>query len=87
MKNLKLQDPKITFLVNSDYTDIEIIDSKSNTTFVKIKLTQEQLSKILSRQGYVDCSCEVSNLDRVGKTHECKDYVFEIYIKQLFHFL
>ena len=66
----------ITFLVNREYTAIEIIDREANTLFAKIELTPDELSAILSRQGNVHCDIEVEGLDRVGKKHENKYFEF-----------
>ena len=68
----------ITFLVNSEYTTIEIRDRDANITFVKIRLTPEQLSTGLSQRAYVDCDVEVRELDRVGKKHEWTTFEFEV---------
>lgn len=68
----------ITFLVNREYTAIEIRDRDANTTFVKIELSPQQLSTILSRQGNVHCDIEVRALDRVGKRHENQTFEFEV---------
>ena len=72
-------DAKITFLVNPEYTSIEAYDQDSKITFVKIRLTPEQLSSALSRLSYTKCeSVEVRDLDRVGKIKEQKTIVFEL---------
>lgn len=75
---MKIKNPKITMLINRKYTEIEIIDSDANTTIAKVKLTPEQLSAILSREGYVDCECTTGELSRIGKKHEHKQFEFEI---------
>lgn len=69
---------KISILINREYTDIEIEDDLTNVTFVKIRLTPEQLSAALSRLACVDCKLDVRGLDKVGKKHECKTFEFEI---------
>lgn len=68
----------VTFLINREYSEIEIQDEDANIMFCKIKITPEQLSAMLSRQTFVKCEIEVSNLKKVGKIHECKQYEFEI---------
>jgi len=68
----------ISILINSDYTTIEIEDKDANTTFVKVRLTPEQLSMALSRLSYTPCEMEVHKLERVGKRHEHKSHEFEI---------
>ena len=75
---MKIENPKITMLINPDYTEIEITDSDANETIAKVKLTPEQLSTILSRQGYVNCECSTGDLTRIGKKHENKYFYFEI---------
>lgn len=75
---MKIDNAKITMLINSEYTEIEISDSDSNTILAKIKLTPEQLSTMLSRQAYVSCECLTGVLTRIGKKHENKYFEFEI---------
>lgn len=70
---------KITFLVNREFTEIEIYDADASVQFCNIRLTPEQLSSMLARMGYVSsCDMRVANLDKVGKLHENKTYEFEI---------
>jgi len=69
---------KISILVNCEYTSIEIMDSKSHMTFVKVRLTPEQLSSALSRLAYTPCELEVNELERVGKKQEYRTFEFEI---------
>ena len=68
----------ITFLINRDYSEIEIHDTNANINFCKIRITPEQLSEMLSRQEYVRCEISVAELQKVGKKHENKQYEFEI---------
>lgn len=75
---MKLNDPRITILINQDYTEIELQERQSNSTFCRIRLTPQQLSSALSRLGYVECESEVYNLDHLGKTHENIKFEFEI---------
>lgn len=75
---MKLENGKITFLIDRDGATIEIEDGNSNTMFAKIILTPEQLCQAMSRQAFTPCSLEVKGLDRVGKKHENKDHVFEL---------
>jgi hypothetical protein len=70
---------RITFLVGREETTIEVSDEESRTTFLKIKLTPEQLSSALSRLAYTECkNIVVTNLDRVGKKKETKEVILEI---------
>lgn len=75
---MKLENPQISILINSDYTEIKITDSKSNTDFVRVKLTPEQLSMALSRLGNIPCEADVYGLDKIGKTHENKTFEFKL---------
>ena len=75
---MKIENAKITMLVNREYTEIEIYDADANTTLATVKLTPEQLSMILSRQGYVECECNTGDLKMIGKKHENKYFEFEI---------
>ncbi len=69
---------RISMLVNREETTIKIKDDKANVTLAVVSLTPEQLSMILSRQVDVECEIEVGNLSKIGKTHECKSFEFEI---------
>ena len=75
---MKINDARITMLFNPYGATIEIEDGNANTTIVSVTLNQEELCKILSRQGSVSCECETGNLSRVGKTHENKSFEFEL---------
>jgi len=76
--NMKLNNPKITILFGSDSTTIELHDSPSSTTFLRVKLTPEQLSSALSRLSYTSCEAEISGVDRIGKTLEFKKIEFPL---------
>jgi hypothetical protein len=69
---------KISILINREYTTIEIEDDLASTTFVKARLTPEQLSAVLSRQARIDCELEIRGLEKIGKKHENKYFEFEI---------
>ena len=69
---------KITFLVGSEVTRIEIRDSNAAITFAHIKLNPEQLARILSRQAHVDCEIELGGLEYIGKKKETGSIIFEI---------
>lgn len=75
---MKLKEGKISIFINMEFTEIEILDDNAAITFVKVKLTPEQLSSALGRLGRTDCQIEVISLDKVGKTHENKNFEFEI---------
>lgn len=74
----KLNDGKISILVNPNIVTIEILDSDSSTTFVKVELTPEQFATALSRQMNVECNISVMGLDRIGKKMIHKVHEFEI---------
>lgn len=69
---------KLTILINSDYTRIEIEDANASTTFLKIDLTPEQLSECLSRTAMVDVELQVQGTERIGKKHEHQSFEFKI---------
>lgn len=76
---MKLENSRITILVNSEETIIELFDYKSFITFARIKLTPEQLSSALSRMSHTACkSVEVIGLDKLNKTLEHEVLEFEI---------
>lgn len=75
---MKLNNASITILVGIEETTIEIKDQDSLTTFVKCRLTPDQLSSALSRLMATPCEVEVLGLDRVGKKQENKRFEFRI---------
>lgn len=71
-------DGKITLLVNSNRTTIEVTDESSGIRFLEIKLTPEQLSRALSREALIPCEIDVRGLDKIGKKLEVDFREFEI---------
>lgn len=71
---------RITLLISNEDTYIEIEDENANARFLKIYLTNEELVRILSRQGSVECVLELheNEIKKLGKRHENKDFIFEI---------
>lgn len=69
---------RISIFINREYTTFEIEDENASVTFVKIRLTPEQLSAALSRQAMVECELEVHGIEKVGKRMEHESFVFEI---------
>ena len=69
---------KITILINTTHTTIELIDNDASITFARIVLTPEQLSSALSRLAYTECDMEVFALDNVGKKMEHKKLEFKL---------
>lgn len=63
-------------LLFGETSRIEVKDSISNTTFLRIELDPEQLAQCLGRLANVDCEIDINNTDRLGKKHEHKKYVF-----------
>ena len=69
----------ITILVGVDECTMSIMDEESRILFVKVKMTPSQFTQALSRLSHTKCEkVEVFNLDKVGKKHEHKEFVFEI---------
>ncbi len=63
----------ISLLVGGDSTTIEISDSDSGITFVRVVLSPEQLSSALSRLAMTETeSCKVYGLQKIGKKQENK---------------
>ena len=75
---MQLKDPRISILIGQESTTIEIQDGSSYQTFVRVKLTPEQLSAALSRLSMTPCECEVVGIERVGKNHEHQNFEFEM---------
>lgn len=75
---MKITNARITILVGSDKTTIELIDMDANITFVKVELTPKQLSEALSRIAHTECDINVFGLDNIGKTMVNKRHEFEI---------
>ena len=73
---MEIKDAKITMLVGGDSTTIKIEDDKANAVICVVTLTPEQLSLALSRTAMVPCRCEVGDLSKIGKTHECQTFEF-----------
>ena len=73
---MKINNPKITILIGVEHTTIEVKDGDASITFLRLKLTPDQLSAALGRQGYVECECEVHGLDLIGKKSEHKAFEF-----------
>lgn len=71
---MKLNDGRITFLVNQKETTIKIRDHDAGVIFAEITLTPEQLSMVLSRLESTPCKIEVSRLDKVGLKMEYKNF-------------
>lgn len=84
---MKLKDAKITMLFNENGATIEVHDRTSALTFIEIELNQEQVCRILSRQGYVECkNVEVFNLDRINKKLVHKPFEFKIGAKNITYY-
>jgi hypothetical protein len=76
---IKLTEPKISILINQEGTTIELFDSKSSRTFVRVKLTNDQLASALSRPNRTDCQIDAYNLELIDKQMEHKSFEFEIH--------
>jgi hypothetical protein len=75
---MKLINPKISILINSDRTTIEFHDDASSITFLRAVLSPAQTVQALSRLSYTDCEVELIKIDRVGKVMTHKKHSFEI---------
>ena len=75
---MKINNPKITFLINQDYTTIELYDSTSASHILEIRLTPIQLNQALSRLGHTECTAEIFNVDKVNKKMEILKHIFNI---------
>ena len=75
---MKLIDGLISVFVNSEFTDIELIDATSSITFARIRLTPEQLSQALSRLSHTKCAIEVHNTDKLNKKLQVSEVIFEV---------
>lgn len=79
-------DGRVTILVDEDGATIEIQDNVANTTFCRIKMSNEQFMRCLGRGAYTKPdSLDVYGLDRVGKVHECKQFEFPMPIAAKIH--
>jgi hypothetical protein len=75
---MKLENGRITILINPEGTIIEIEDATASVVFARLRLSPEQLSTALGRTAMVKCEIEINGLEKVGKTHENKYFTFEI---------
>lgn len=75
---MELKDGRITFLVNDGGATIEFYDAEACVTFAKATLTAEELCNAMSRLMHTDCRMEVQHLDKIGKTLEHKELIFEM---------
>lgn len=75
---MKITDPRITILVNQEYTTIELYDAEAGCHLFEIKLTPAQLSSALSRLSHTKCQAEIFNADKVNKKMEINKLIFNI---------
>jgi hypothetical protein len=75
---MKLKNASISIFINESHTNIELHDGDAAVTFIKIKLTPEQLSQALGRLSHTECEMETYDLSVVGKKMEHKTIEFEI---------
>jgi len=70
---------KLTLLVSGDHVTIEVHDETAAVKFLTLELTAEQFCAALGRLARVPCqSAKVTELDLVGKRHECKTFEFPL---------
>lgn len=75
---MKVENAQISILIGQDSTTIEVRDANACVTFLRVKLSPEQLSMALSRLANTPCEAEVFWLDKIGKIQENKTFAFEI---------
>lgn len=78
MKKIQLKDARITFLVSEAGATIEFYDADACVAFAKATITPDQLCQAMSRLMHTSCKIEVRDLDKIGKTMESKEFVFEM---------
>lgn len=71
-------DVYLSINIGANKTYITVEDSSSDVTFLEVKITPENLSKLLSGQGSIKCEATIDDLELVGKTHEYRKFDFEI---------
>jgi len=81
---MKLNDGRISILIDREKTVIELRDDDSSTMIARVELTPEQFSSAMSRLAYTECSIEVfpEKYDRVGKVMEHKTFEFKMPVKK-----
>ena len=76
---MKLDNAKITIMVDQSRTTIELHDSKSSILIASIELTAEQFCRAIGRGAYTECVIEMNDsLHLLNKTMENKYFEFEI---------
>jgi hypothetical protein len=60
------------------YIAVEITDDTSGMTFVRMKLSLDAFAEAVTGLSYVHGTAEVNGLDRVGKKHEHKEFLFSL---------
>jgi hypothetical protein len=63
---------------DGDYMAIELRDYNAVITPVEIKISLHEFMMAISGMGYVPCTFEVSDLDKIGKVREQNRISFEI---------
>lgn len=75
---MKVDNAKVTILINQDYTTIKIVDGDASTVITEVTLSPQQLSSVLSRLSSVECmECTTGDLSRIGKQMEHRKFIFE----------
>jgi len=75
---MKLEDARISILIDREKTRIELHDMSASIMFLEITLTAEQLSSALSRLAYTECEIEINGFDKIGKSMELSTLEFEL---------
>ena len=75
----------ISIFVNRESTTIHVRDEASGVSFCEVTLTPEEFSSALSRLADTPCNITVRGVDKIGKKHEHKSFVFEIKERPAYH--
>lgn len=70
-------DGRVSLLVSAEGASLEIHDKNAECVILRTEFTAEQLCLLL-RGTMVHSDLKVYNISKVGKTHECKHFEFEI---------
>ena len=75
---INLENARLTFKIDSDYTKLRIEDGDSLALIAEIKLTPEELSSLLSGLSNMPVKCTVGDVFKLGKKQENTNFTFEI---------
>lgn len=75
---INLENARLTFKIDRDYTKLRIKDGDSLALIAEIKLTPEELSSLLSGLSDMPVKCTVGDVFKLGKKQENTNFTFEI---------